>query len=84
VRVCTIFCRCETVGFPLQQLHFQQGVAEELPIEDCSQDAVIGTLVSPLQGIYYLLPSKGCCIYLLHTVQVSGSAAAAALPAGGC
>jgi hypothetical protein len=37
------------VGFPLGQLHFQQGVAEELPLADSSQDVVISTLVS--QGV---------------------------------
>lgn len=38
-------CRCEEVGFPLQQLQWQQGVAEELPLQDNSQDVVISTLV---------------------------------------
>ncbi len=43
-------CRCESLGFPMQQLQFKQGVAEELPIEDGSQDAVIGTLVRKNAG----------------------------------
>lgn len=36
---------CKDVSFPLSQLHFQQGVAEELPLADSSQDVVISTLV---------------------------------------
>jgi ubiquinone/menaquinone biosynthesis C-methylase UbiE len=45
--------RCQEVGFPLQQLHWQQGVAEELPLPDDSQDVVISTLVR--QQLAFLL-----------------------------
>lgn len=40
-----VVCRCNDVGFPVDQVHFQQGVAEELPLQDDSQDVVISTLV---------------------------------------
>jgi hypothetical protein len=43
-----VCCRCEDVGFPVEQVSWQQGVAEELPLQDSSQDVVISTLVSPL------------------------------------
>jgi len=52
-------CRCEEVGFPLHQLQWQQGVAEELPLQENSQDIVISTLVRERGG--GLAEGGRCC-----------------------
>lgn len=56
VPLCDVLCRallcsagrCEEQGFPIDQLSWLQGVAEELPLPDDSQDVVLSTLVSTL------------------------------------
>lgn len=72
---------CEEVGFPVEQVSWQQGVAEELPLQDSSQDVVISTLVlcsvadqrAAVSEIHRVLRPGGSFLFMEHVAHPLGT-----------